>query len=112
MTNKNLPGAIVIEGHIQGLSIVRSLAELGIPIIVIDRTSCIAKYSKYCHRFFYCPNYDSDEFAFFLINLAKKELLKGWVLFPSNDHAVYSVSKFKKELDLLLDKFKSVSLEK
>ncbi len=30
------PGAIIIEGHVQGLSNVRSLGEAGIPVFVID----------------------------------------------------------------------------
>ena len=41
-------GAIVIEGHVQGLSNTRSLGELGIPVYVLDVSHCLAQYSKYC----------------------------------------------------------------
>lgn len=93
-------GAIIIEGHVQGLSNTRSLGKSGIPVIVIDKSSCVAQYSKYCQKFFICPDFISEEFVPFLIELAKKESLKDWVLIPSNDHAVYSISKYKDKLEL------------
>lgn len=93
------PGAIIIEGHIQGLANTRALGEAGIPVYVVDKNNCIARYSKYCKKFFYCPGFEKDEFARFLMELAVKENLKDWVLFPSNDHAVYTLSKHKAELE-------------
>lgn len=95
---KNKPGAIIIEGHVQGLSNTRALGEAGVPVIVIDKNTCLARYSRYCKKFFVCPDFISDEFVTFLIELAKKEKLIGWILIPSNDHAVYSISKHKQEL--------------
>ena len=71
----NRPGAIIIEGHVQGLSNTRSLGEIGIPVIVVDKVNCIARYSKYCTKFFICPDFITDEFAEFLIDLAIKENL-------------------------------------
>jgi D-aspartate ligase len=92
-------GAIIIEGHVQGLSNTRSLGEVGIPVYVVDKTNCIARYSRYCQKFFRCPDYNSDEFADFLLNLAEKEQLHGWVLLPSNDHAVLTISRHKLRLE-------------
>jgi len=92
------PGAIVIEGHVQGLSNTRSLGEAGIPVIVVDTRPCVAQHSKYCTGYFKCPDYGSDSFADFLIDLAKAERVKDWVLIPSNDHAVKTISKYKHEL--------------
>ncbi|MDY0279186.1 MAG: hypothetical protein RBR35_01335 [Salinivirgaceae bacterium] len=97
MTSKT--GAIIIEGHVQGLSNTRSLGEAGIPVYVVDKNNCIAKYSKYCQKFFRCPDFIDDEFAEFLVDLAIKEDIRGWVLIPSNDHAVYTISKFKQKLE-------------
>lgn len=99
MKKNNKPGAIIIEGHVQGLANTRALGENGIPVIVIDTSNCIARYSKYCKFFLYCPNYLSEEFIEFLIQLAKEENLFGWVLYPSNDHAVYNISKHKPILE-------------
>lgn len=98
-------GAIIIEGHVQGLSNTRALGEQGIPVWVIDKTNCIAQYSKYCKKFIKCPDFQSDEFAPFLIELAVKENIKDWLLIPSNDHAVFAIAKNKKQL---LDYYKFV----
>jgi predicted ATP-grasp superfamily ATP-dependent carboligase len=92
-------GAIIIEGHVQGLSNTRSLGEAGIPVIVVDKNNCIARYSKYCTDFYYCPDFVTDQFAEFLISLAEKKDLSGWLLVPSNDHAVYTISKHKIRLE-------------
>lgn len=99
MNSNSKYGVIVIEGHVQGLSNTRALGEAGIPVIVVDKNNCLARYSKYCQKFFYCPDFISEEFAPFLVELAQKESLSGWVLMPSNDHAVYSISKNKQELE-------------
>lgn len=94
-----IPGAIIIEGHVQGLSNVRSLGEKGIPCIVVDKSNCIARYSKYCNAFFRCPEFNSDEFVKFLVQLCEKENLHDWVLIPSNDHAVRSIAASKNLLE-------------
>jgi len=91
-------GVIVIEGHVQGLSNTRALGEQGIPVIVIDKNNCLARYSKYCKGYFKCPNYNSDDFVPFLLELAAKENLGGWMLLPSNDHAVWSIAKNREKL--------------
>lgn len=85
-------GAVVIEGHVQGLANTRSLGREGIPVYVVSRHSCLAGYSKYCKKFFKCPDYLSYEFTQFLVELCRKENLNGWMLLPSNDHAVYNIS--------------------
>ena len=94
----SVKGALVIEGHIQGLSNVRSLGELGIPVYVVDCTLCIAKYSKYCNKFFKCPPFASEAFVPFLMDLARCEGLEGWLVMASNDHIVEQLSRHKKEL--------------
>lgn len=91
-------GAIVIEGHVQGLSNCRSLGELGIPVYVLDVVHCLAQYSKYCTKHFMCPPFVSEEFIKFLIDLAIKERLKGWFLICSNDHIVENLSLHKDDL--------------
>lgn len=92
------PGVIIIEGHVQGLSNTRALGALGIPVYVVDKSNCIARYSRHCRKFIYSPDYISPDFAGFLIQLARDEGLDGWTLIPSNDHALYSISKHKSEL--------------
>ena len=97
-THAGHPGAIIIEGHVQGLSNTRSLGELGIPVIVVDTGPCVARHSRFCKAFFRCPAYDSDELADFLLELADTQALDGWLLLPSNDHAVQTVARNRSRL--------------
>jgi predicted ATP-grasp superfamily ATP-dependent carboligase len=92
------PGVLIIEGHVQGLSNVRALGEHGIPVWVIDKSDCVARCSKYCQNFAICPDYDSDSFIAFLIHFSEQHQLINWLLLPSNDHAVYNISKNKENL--------------
>lgn len=102
------PGVIVIEGHIQGLSNTRSIGEYGIPVVVIDKHNCIARYSKYCTKFYKCPNYNTQDFIEFLLYLGINFNYKNWLLLPSNDHAVLAIAKHK----VLLEKiFKIITPE-
>ena len=91
----NKPGVIVIEGHIQGLANTRLLGREGIPVIVIDKNDCVAKDSRYCKKYLKCPDYLNEEFIEFLIKMNKAFNLENWLLLPSNDHAVYNISKNK-----------------
>jgi D-aspartate ligase len=92
-------GAIIIEGHIQGLSNTRSLGRRGIPVIVLNHDrNCVARHSKYCTRFFHCPPYSSDKLADFLLKIAEDLHLEGWLVFPSNDLAVMTLSRNKERL--------------
>jgi len=93
------PGVIIIEGHVQGLSNLRILGKAGIPAIVVDKGDCIAHHSKYCRGFFRCPEYIEETFADFLLELCEKENLQGWVLMPSNDHAVYTLARHRPRLE-------------
>ena len=94
-------GVIIIEGHVQGLANTRALGREGIPVYVVDKDNCVAKYSKYCQKYFKCPDYQSAEFIDFLIELHKSEDVQGWLLLPSNDHAVYNIAKSKPQLQEL-----------
>jgi len=92
------PGVIVIEGHVQGLANTRLLGREGIPVIVVDKGNCVGRYSRYCKKFFQCPDFLSAEFVDFLVRLQRAEGLQDWLLLPSNDHAVYSIAKNKHTL--------------
>jgi predicted ATP-grasp superfamily ATP-dependent carboligase len=91
-------GVVIIEGHVQGLSNTRALGEIGVPVIIVDKTNCVARYSKYCKSFYYCPDFISLNFINFLIEIGKRENLYGWMLLPSNDHAVINISRNREKL--------------
>ena len=93
-----MTGAIVIEGHVQGLSNTRSLGELGIPVYVVDSGHCLAQHSKFCKKYYKCPPFNTKEFIDFLLSLARKERLDGWFLIGSNDHVVENLSLHQERL--------------
>jgi len=98
MTNK--PGAVITGGDFQGLGVLRTLAQKDIPIILLDSDHCISKYSRFKKKFIKSPHPSEAETYFnFLIDLAKKEKIYGWVIFPNSDDAVYVLSKYKKSLE-------------
>ena len=93
MSQKEINGVVIIEGHVQGLANTRALGKEGIPVIVLDKGPSVASASRYCQAYYQCPDYKTDAFIEFLIELGKEKNLQGWNLLPSNDHAVYSISK-------------------
>jgi predicted ATP-grasp superfamily ATP-dependent carboligase len=97
---KDSAGAVIIGNDFQALGTVRSLAENGVPIFLVEIELGISRYSRYIKRF--RKNYSllqEENFADVLVNLAKKENLEGWVLFPNNDETVKLLSLNKKKLD-------------
>jgi predicted ATP-grasp superfamily ATP-dependent carboligase len=76
----------------------RLLGKAGIPVIVVDKDNCVARYSRYCKAYHKCPDYLSDDFAEFLIRLHRAFGLQDWLLLPSNDHAVHTIARNKAKL--------------
>lgn len=97
---ENRTGVILTGGDFQGLGVLRTLGEKGIPIVLIDHEHCIGKYSKYSKKFFKAPRpYDEKEYIEFLLALIDREGLNGWVIIPNSDQIVYVLSKYKDELE-------------
>jgi D-aspartate ligase len=93
-------GAVVIGGHFQGLGILRSLGRQNVPVYLLDMGYCIGMYSRYVKRFLKCPDVRNHALSLeFLIDLARKENLKGWVLYPNDDETVCLLAKHKEQLE-------------
>ena len=93
-------GAVVIGGHFQGLGILRSLARQHIPTYLIDRGLCIGRFSRYTGRFTKCPDVEQENLFFtFLMDLARKENLEGWIIYPNDDETVCLLAKHKEQLE-------------
>ena len=93
-------GAVITGGDFQAIGALRTLARKGIPIILLDSDHCISKYSRFKKKFFRAPRLsDKDSYVDFLIDLARKERIYGWVIFPNSDEAVYILSKYKNVLE-------------
>jgi predicted ATP-grasp superfamily ATP-dependent carboligase len=80
-------GALVIGGDYQGLGIVRSLGRRSIPVWVLDDERSIAAVSRYTRRSLPWPTDEARQRPY-LLALAKRHQLDGWVVYPTRDETV------------------------
>lgn len=92
-------GAVIIGGDFMGLGVIRSLSEEGVPVFLIEHEWSISRYSKYIKRRVINRTLLKNElFADYMIKLAIKKNIKGWVLYPNNDELVKLLSINKDKL--------------
>jgi D-aspartate ligase len=92
-------GAVVTGADYRGLGIVRSLGRRGIPVWVLrDEGHFLGAASVYTSRSLRWPVGDGLEQVEFLANLAVREGLKGWALFPTTDELVRLIASHHKAL--------------
>jgi D-aspartate ligase len=90
------PGALVIGGDYQGLGIVRSLGRHGIPVFVLDDEYSISRFSRYSTRSLHVPDLrDEATTVKTLLEVAERFNLRGWVLYPTRDELVATLSRHK-----------------
>ncbi|MCW7079144.1 MAG: hypothetical protein OCU16_06430 [Candidatus Methanospirare jalkutatii] len=101
MKNRKNIGVMVIGDHVQALGIIRSLGRRGIPVYLLhDKHLCISRFSRYTKQFIKTPKpSDESKFVNFMIELAKKRGVEGWILMPTNDAAVYTLSRHREILE-------------
>ena len=89
----------MVGGDYQGLGIVRSLGQRGIPVCVVDDEQSISRFSKYCTYFVKLPNFRDERVAVdALIGIANRLGLQGWVLYPTREELVAAFSRNRTEL--------------
>ncbi len=92
-------GAVIVGGDFHGLGIVRSLGRHGVPICIVDDEYSIGRFSRYTTINVRAPNLRNErQTVDFLIGIARKHSLKGWVLFPTRDELVVAFARHKAEL--------------
>jgi D-aspartate ligase len=92
-------GAVVIGGDYQGLGIVRSLGRHGVPIGVVDDEISIARYSRYTTFAQHVSSLgDANKTVQALMEVGRKRGLQGWVLYPTRDETVATLSQHREEL--------------
>jgi predicted ATP-grasp superfamily ATP-dependent carboligase len=74
----------------RGLGIVRSLGRRKIPVWVLKHDGqLVGATSRYASRSLSCPSFEDDQRQLdFLLDLATREGVSGWALFPTSDEAV------------------------
>ncbi len=82
-------GALVTGGDYRGLGVVRSLGRRGIPVWVLNHAGhLVGAVSRYATRSLRWPLEDGRKQLDFLLDLAVREKLEGWVLLPTDDEDV------------------------
>jgi len=95
----NAPGAIVIGGDYRGLCIVRSLGRHGIPVWVLKSDGeFLATASRYGRRTLPWPSSDPSGQLAYLLDVADRRQLDGWVLFPTGDETAAFLARHHTEL--------------
>jgi predicted ATP-grasp superfamily ATP-dependent carboligase len=92
-------GAVVVGGDYQGLGIVRSLGERGVPTCVVDDELSIARFSRYAAHAARCKDLRDEEAAVAaLIEVGGRLGLDGWVLYPTRDETVAALARHRSAL--------------
>jgi D-aspartate ligase len=92
-------GAVIIGGDYQGLGIVRSLGRHGIPSVVVDDETSIARTSRYAAGSIRVDSLRDDDAVLRALTVARTRYrLDGWVLFPTRDETVATLSRHRDTL--------------
>jgi predicted ATP-grasp superfamily ATP-dependent carboligase len=93
---KNETGVVLTGGDFQGLAALRAFAQKNIPVVIVDNHHCISRYSRCKHKFFRAPPPSNpDAYIQFLMELAVRENLQGWIVIPNSDEIVYLLSNHR-----------------
>jgi D-aspartate ligase len=93
------PGIVMLGSDFKALGVIRSLGRRGIPSVVIDNHPRAAWYSRFANmRLKWTGPMEGEEFLSFLLQAAKEQRFKRWVLFPSSDEVVEFVARNHREL--------------
>jgi D-aspartate ligase len=97
--DKQRVGAVIIGGEHPGLGVARSLGRRGIPICVIDDQQSISRFSKYVDRVVRVNDLrDEHRTLENLLDAGRRYGLDGWVLVPTRDETVATISRHRNEL--------------
>ena len=88
-------GALVTGADYRGLGIVRSLGRRGIPVWVMKQDGLmLGAASRYASRSLSSPSSDDGrKLLDFLVDLAVKEGVAGWAVFPTSDETVTLIAR-------------------
>jgi D-aspartate ligase len=98
-------GAVVLGSDYRGLGFAQSLGRRGIEVALVHEPGRgLANFSRYVSRAFPWPGATQPERVHFLMDLADRQGLAGWLLVPTADETAALVSRASK---LLEDRFRS-----
>jgi D-aspartate ligase len=89
---------VIVGGAHGTLGLIRSLGRRGIPVWLLTSDHPIAKYSRYATRSFTWAGPHHDGAVGFMLDLARRHRLDGWVLMAAGDAEMQLISKHHAEL--------------
>jgi len=100
MTSR-FPGAVVLGGYANGVSLVRSLAAGGVPVAVVrTRRADMAHLSRFVAEHHELVDSGSRSDALLDLLESKAADWRGWALFPTNDDVLEVLSRYHDRLSL------------
>ena len=100
MYEKPETGAVILGGDFLGLGIIRCLSEHQIPCFLVDYEFSISRFSRYVKGQTADPRLlERGYFTDYLIGVAIRYNLKGWVLYPTTDEMIKLISMDRQRLD-------------
>lgn len=94
----NPPGALILGGAHGSLAVARSLGRHGIPVWFVTSSHPIARYSRYTTRNFRWSGPNAAGALNFLLHLAVRHGLDGWMLIAGGDEEMRLVARHRAEL--------------
>ncbi len=86
-------GALILGGSHGSLAVARSLGRHGIPVWFISQENNLLRFSRYVNRNLFWRGPDHPDAATELLDIARRNDLKGWVLIPGGDAEAGLVSR-------------------
>jgi D-aspartate ligase len=94
------PGAVILGGSFASLEAARDLDKHGIKVCVLGSATSVARFSRSVGRFVKWPRKLKDEeLPDFLVAMAEKGGVRGWVLFPTSDEHLRIVAQHSSLLE-------------
>jgi predicted ATP-grasp superfamily ATP-dependent carboligase len=94
-----MKGALILGSNYIGLCILRSLGRYNIPVWVLKSDGdFIATASRYCRRILRLPHLDDSSQLEYLLDLANRYQIDGWVVFPTDDETAAFLARHHAEL--------------
>jgi len=88
-------GALILGGNLNGLTIARSLGRQDVPVWVMSPPNIrLASFSRYTRRTLPWPAGDDETQVEYLLEVAARNNLDQWVLFPTSDETAALLSRF------------------